>query len=211
MGDQLAGVLHEVRQQAKFGRGQADFRAAQAGLVVVEVHDQVTVLEPALSLRCRGGGPTEGGLHPGGQLGRKLIKTSDVMHVGEKVPLLPDDATMDRALIEMSAKSFGCVGIVGRDGRLAGIITDGDLRRHMDERLPQRKVTDVMTHEVVTCSLSTPVDETMEQMTRGRFRHLPVIEDGALIGIVSIGDIVKHHIAEVELEVSAMRGYLASG
>ena len=73
------------------------------------------------------------------------------------------------------------------------------------------KVTDVMTHEVVTCSLSTPVDETMEQMTRGRFRHLPVIEDGALIGIVSIGDIVKHHIAEVELEVSAMRGYLASG
>ena len=48
-------------------------------------------------------------------------------------------------------------------------------------------------------------------MTNGRFRHLPVIEDGALVGIISIGDVVKHHIAEVELEVSAMRGYLATG
>ncbi len=68
-----------------------------------------------------------------------------------------------------------------------------------------------MTRNVVSCTEATSVDETMEFMTQRRFRHLPVIEDGALVGIVSIGDVVKHHVAEVELEASAMRGYFATG
>jgi signal-transduction protein with cAMP-binding, CBS, and nucleotidyltransferase domain len=125
----------------------------------------------------------------------------------------PDDSVQEIAN-RLAQRKIGAIVIVGDNGVVDGIISERDLIRviaqHGAQAL-QMKVTDVMTHNVVTCSLSTPVDETMEQMTRGRFRHLPVIEDGALIGIVSIGDIVKHHIAEVELEVSAMRGYLASG
>jgi CBS domain-containing protein len=68
-----------------------------------------------------------------------------------------------------------------------------------------------MTRNVVSCTEACTIEEIMETMTRGRFRHLPVIKDDALVGIVSIGDIVKHHTAEVELEVTAMRGYLATG
>ncbi len=125
----------------------------------------------------------------------------------------PDDSVQEIAN-RLAQRKIGAIVIVGDNGVVGGIISERDLIRviaqHGAQAL-QMKVTDVMTHDVITCCLSTPVDETMELMTRGRFRHLPVIEDGALIGIVSIGDIVKHHIAEVELEVSAMRGYLASG
>jgi predicted transcriptional regulator len=68
-----------------------------------------------------------------------------------------------------------------------------------------------MTASVIFCQETSTIDEIMELMTQGRFRHVPVIEDGALVGIVSIGDIVKNHIAEVEMEVTAMRGYFATG
>ena len=68
-----------------------------------------------------------------------------------------------------------------------------------------------MTAEVQTCTRDHSLDDIMEVMTRGRFRHCPVVEDGELIGIISIGDVVKYHTAEVELEVTAMRGYLATG
>jgi CBS domain-containing protein len=68
-----------------------------------------------------------------------------------------------------------------------------------------------MTRNVITCTRDCTVDEVMEKMTNGRFRHMPVIEDGILAGIISIGDVVKHHTAEVELEVTAMRDYLATG
>ena len=68
-----------------------------------------------------------------------------------------------------------------------------------------------MTAAVISCQESSTLEEMMELMTLGRFRHVPVIEDGALVGIVSIGDIVKHHIAEVEMEVTAMRDYFATG
>ena len=72
-------------------------------------------------------------------------------------------------------------------------------------------VADVMTRNVVACGETSELDELMEMMTKGRFRHLPVIEDEALVGIISIGDVVRHHVAEVEMEVSAMRNYLATG
>jgi signal-transduction protein with cAMP-binding, CBS, and nucleotidyltransferase domain len=68
-----------------------------------------------------------------------------------------------------------------------------------------------MTREVVICSEADTLDELMATMTAGRFRHIPVVEDGALVGIVSIGDVVKHHIAEVEMEASALRTYLLAG
>jgi CBS domain-containing protein len=72
-------------------------------------------------------------------------------------------------------------------------------------------VSEVMTRNVVSCQETSELDELMEMMTKGRFRHLPVLDDDALVGIVSIGDVVKYHVAEVEMEVSAMRNYLATG
>jgi CBS domain-containing protein len=73
-------------------------------------------------------------------------------------------------------------------------------------------VSKVMTASVRTCFEASTLDELMSTMTQGRFRHVPVIDDNdALVGIISIGDVVKHHIAEVEMEVTAMREYLATG
>src|SRR5690606_24511307 len=83
--------------------------------------------------------------HPGGKLGAMLAYVRDVMHPREATPLLQSGSRMSEALLVMSAKSFGCVGIVGGDGRLAGIITDGDLRRHMGDNLLTLTVDEVMT------------------------------------------------------------------
>lgn len=125
----------------------------------------------------------------------------------------PDD-TVQEIASRLAQRKIGAIVIVGDGGKVAGIISERDLIRviaqHGSKAL-QMAVADVMTREVVVCTETTTVDEIMELMTQGRFRHLPVIEDGRLVGIVSIGDIVKHHIAEVELEVSAMRGYFATG
>ncbi len=85
------------------------------------------------------------GLHPGGRLGAKLKFIRDVMHTGSIVPLRPLGTVMADAIVEMTAKGFGCVGITGADGRLAGIITDGDLRRHMRTDLLAARVDDVMS------------------------------------------------------------------
>ena len=68
-----------------------------------------------------------------------------------------------------------------------------------------------MTHQVVTCQESDTLDELMSMMTTRRFRHMPVVADGDLMGIVSIGDVVKHHVAEIEMEATAMRAYIAHG
>ena len=125
----------------------------------------------------------------------------------------PDTALLDITQ-KLAAKRIGAIVIVGESGRVAGIISERDVIRALAERgvealnLP---VAEIMTRNVITCQESSPVDELMELMTKGRFRHLPVMEDDALVGIISIGDVVKNHIAEVEMEVSAMRGYLATG
>src|SRR5437763_10250256 len=82
--------------------------------------------------------------HPGGRLRRKLLRVGDIMHAGETVPLIDPDAPMSEALLIMTAKSFGCVGVCSPGGRLVGVITDGDLRRHMDDDLLSRRVSEIM-------------------------------------------------------------------
>src|SRR5208282_3145017 len=85
-------------------------------------------------------------LHPGGSLGRRLLRVSDIMHVDNQIPVTRPDASMSEALLVMTAKHFGCVGVVDDAGRLIGIVTDGDLRRHMGSTLLEKRVGDVMTH-----------------------------------------------------------------
>src|SRR5690606_14608528 len=99
-------------------------------------------------------------------------------------------------------------------GEVAGIISERDVIRRLSERgqaALSESALQAMTANVISCQETSTLDELMEIMTAGRFRHCPVIEDGALVGIVSIGDIVKNHIAEVEMEVTAMRDYFATG
>lgn len=122
--------------------------------------------------------------------------------------------TIEEIANRLAQRNIGAIIIVGDSGNVAGIISERDIIRLISkhgQKALSMTASDGMTREVVCCSRSNTLDEIMSMMTTGRFRHLPVIEDGALIGIVSIGDVVKHHTAEVELEVTAMRGYLATG
>lgn len=115
---------------------------------------------------------------------------------------------------KLSKKHIGAMVIVGSGGALAGIVSERDiihaLARHGGDAL-QMPVEAIMTRDVVSCSEHDSIDALMATMTAGRFRHVPVVEEGALVGLVSIGDVVKHHIAEVELEASALKSYLVAG
>ena len=125
----------------------------------------------------------------------------------------PNDSIQEIAL-RLAHRKIGAIVIVGDSGKVGGIISERDIIRLIAEHgagALDMSASDGMTREVVSCRGTNTLEEIMEMMTKGRFRHLPVIEDGALVGIISIGDVVKHHTAEVELEVTAMRGYLATG
>lgn len=114
----------------------------------------------------------------------------------------------------LASRKIGAIVVVGEAGRVAGIISERDIIRliaaHGAKALTM-PASAGMTANVKTCTRDNSLDDIMETMTHGRFRHCPVVEDGELIGIISIGDVVKYHTAEVELEVTAMRGYLATG
>ena len=134
-------------------------------------------------------------LHPGGQLARKLLKVSDIMHEGDAMPLVaPDDAMAD-VLITMTAKHFGCAGVAGPDGRLIGIITDGDLRRHMAPGLLETKARDIMTENPVSVPRQSLVAEALGIMNNKAITSVFVVEDGMPLGIVHIHDILYSGIA----------------
>jgi CBS domain-containing protein len=144
----------------------------------------------------------------------ELIIANILKVKGRTVATARTTDTVQDIASRLAQRKIGAIVIVGDGGAVSGIISERDLIRVIAQhgaKALQMSVTDVMTKDVVCCTEQTSVDEIMELMTRGRFRHLPVVEDGALVGIVSIGDVVKHHIAEVEMEVSAMRGYFATG
>ncbi|CAN1721504.1 CBS domain-containing protein [Hyphomicrobium sp. 1Nfss2.1] len=133
---------------------------------------------------------------------------------GRAVATARPDVTLLEIANKLAQKKIGAIVIVGERGDVVGIVSERDLIRKLGERGPEvlnEPVSQTMTSSVISCQESSTLDELMEVMTQGRFRHVPVIEDGALVGIVSIGDIVKNHIAEVEMEVTAMRGYFVTG
>ncbi len=125
----------------------------------------------------------------------------------------PDASVMDVAA-RLSARRIGAVVVTDKDGGLAGIISERDIMRVIGKHgasaldLP---VVDVMTRAVMTCREADTIDQLMSVMTEGRFRHLPVLENGKLAGIISIGDVVKHRVAEVEMEATLMRDYITAG
>ncbi|NQV82855.1 MAG: KpsF/GutQ family sugar-phosphate isomerase [Rhodospirillales bacterium] len=134
-------------------------------------------------------------LHPGGKLGRRLIKVSDIMHSGNDMPLISSECLMSDALIEMSAKSFGCVGIAGPDGLLQGVITDGDLRRHMSADLISKKTSDVMTKSAMSINPEMLVSVALGIMNIRSITNIFVTKDDRPVGILHIHDCLRAGVA----------------
>ncbi len=134
-------------------------------------------------------------LHPGGKLGQTLIKVGDVMHDGEELPLVAPDTGMREALLIMTTKRFGCVGVVGDDGKLAGIVTDGDLRRHMDNDLLNQRVDTVMTRQPQTIRPGALGAEALAKMNARNITSLFVVEAERPVGILHIHDLLRAGVA----------------
>ena len=133
--------------------------------------------------------------HPGGRLGQRLVRVRDIMHAGAGVPLATLGTAMSEALLVMTAKSFGCVGITDRDGVLAGIVTDGDLRRHMSDDLLTLSAETVMTPAPKVISPDALAAEALAVMNAASITSLFVVADRRPVGIVHIHDCLRAGVA----------------
>jgi arabinose-5-phosphate isomerase len=154
-------------------------------------------------LTRRGFGPADFRVfHPGGRLGARLSRVRDLMHTGDEMPLAPPETRMDAALVAMTAKRFGCLGIV-EDGRLAGIITDGDLRRALSPGAAQprasllaREAGEVMTRSPRTIRPDSLAAEALHAMEQRSITALFVVDEtGAPVGILHIHDLLRAGVA----------------
>jgi CBS domain-containing protein len=130
---------------------------------------------------------------------------------GSNVVTIEPTATLAQAAELLAERRIGAVLVLGVEGRLAGILSERDIVRTLAERgapVLDERVDQVMTRKVFTCSETDTVAQVMEQMTAGKFRHVPVIEQGRLVGMISIGDVVNHRLHEIESESKALREYI---
>lgn len=131
--------------------------------------------------------------HPGGKLGAMLRTAADVMHTGEELPLVAETAPMSEALLTMTSKAFGIVGVTDAEGRLTGVVTDGDLRRHISGLL-DRRVEEVMTRRPKTISAGLMASEALERMSRPAppVTALFVVDEaGRPVGVVHVHDLIR--------------------
>jgi len=129
--------------------------------------------------------------HPGGRLGANLLKVSEIMHTGERLPLVPSGAGMREAILEISRKGFGCVGVVGPEGLLDGIITDGDLRRHVEGDLLSMTVDQVMTREPKTVVRDTLAATALQIINSSEITALIIADGKKPLGIVHLHDLLR--------------------
>jgi arabinose-5-phosphate isomerase len=134
-------------------------------------------------------------LHPGGRLGAALTFVRDLMHTGPEMPLKPIGTPMSDAIVEMSAKGWGCVGITDAGGQLIGIITDGDLRRHMRPDLLDARVEDVMTRGPNTVCPDQLAGEALEILNSLKRTVLFVVEGNRAVGLVHMHDLLRAGVA----------------
>jgi arabinose-5-phosphate isomerase len=132
-----------------------------------------------------------GMLHPGGKLATLLQTVGHIMHTGSTMPLSPLGARMSEAILEMTAKGFGCVGITDPGGLLVGIITDGDLRRHMHDRLLDVRVDEVMTRGPKTVRRDQLLSETLDMLNTMKVTALFAVEGGKPVGIIHVHDLLR--------------------
>jgi CBS domain-containing protein len=128
-----------------------------------------------------------------------------------EVVTVEPNITLKSAVALLAAKRIGALLILGVDNRVAGILSERDIVRALAERGASalyEPVSQVMTRKVSTCTESETISAIMERMTDGKFRHVPVVDQGRLVGIVSIGDVVKHRLQEMERDSAALRDYI---
>lgn len=129
---------------------------------------------------------------------------------GHQIVSVEPDAKLSAAIGLLAEKKIGAV-LVMNQSRLEGILSERDIVRVLGERgagVLDAPVSEVMTRKVVTCKETDTVAELMEMMTTGKFRHLPVVDNGKVVGLISIGDIVKRRVQEYEAEQAALRDYI---
>jgi CBS domain-containing protein len=130
---------------------------------------------------------------------------------GSDVVTIKPTATLDEAIATLAEHRIGALVVLGADQRVIGILSERDIIRVLAERgagALKEPLAQTMTRVVVTCAEADTMSELMERMTRGRFRHIPVVEQDRLVGIISIGDVVKQRLGEMARESEALRDYI---
>ena len=133
--------------------------------------------------------------HPGGKLGSILKRVSDLMHVGQEMPILDENANMQAVLLEMTSKRLGCVGFVNQAGDLTGILTDGDLRRCLSAKILEEKAVDLMTRNPKTISPNAMTAEALKIMHDKKITNLFVLENKKPVGVIHIHDLLNNGVA----------------
>ena len=132
-------------------------------------------------------------------------------HKGSDVFSIEPTATLETAVKTLAKHRIGALLVLGPDRRLIGVVSERDIVRALAEQgaaVLTQPLSQVMTRKVVTCSQTETVGGIMERMTTGRFRHVPVVEQDQVVGIISIGDVVKYRLHEMERESAALRDYI---
>jgi len=132
---------------------------------------------------------------------------------GSDVVTIAPTANLSEAVKLLAERRIGAVIVTGADNRVAGILSERDIVRALGERGADAlgdNIAAVMTRKVTTCVETDTVSDIMERMTTGKFRHVPVVEQGRLAGVISIGDVVKFRVEEIERESDALREYIAT-
>ena len=134
--------------------------------------------------------------HPGGKLGSILKRVSDLMHVGEEMPILEENANMQAVLLEMTSKRLGCVGFINQSGELVGMLTDGDLRRCLSATILEKKAYEVMTKNPKTILPDAMIAEALKIMHDKKITNLFVVEkDNIPVGVIHIHDLLNNGVA----------------
>jgi arabinose-5-phosphate isomerase len=133
--------------------------------------------------------------HPGGSLGAKLKFVADVMHTGDRLPLALETESMSQALVTMTAKALGCLGVVDARGHFIGIVTDGDLRRHMGRDLLTSTVGQIMSRKPKTIASTLLASAALEQINVSRITALFVVDQGKPVGVVHVHDLLRLGVA----------------
>ena len=130
-------------------------------------------------------------IHPGGNLGKDLKQVEEIMHVGGSLPLANENEKMNKTLLTMTRKSFGCIGVLNKNKNLIGIITDGDLRRNMNDKLFKLKAKELMTKNPTTGNKNMLIGEALSVMNSKKITNLFICEKNKPIGIIHMHDLLR--------------------
>jgi CBS domain-containing protein len=192
-------------------RSAANRRCIKAHIIPRVGADDAMELEPSSLCSCKTGTPRVSIVTGEGR--RPMTVKTIVSRKGRDVVTVEPSATLEAAIAILADHRIGAVVVLGADRRVIGILSERDIVRALAEfgaDALNKRLAQVMTRDVATCGEAETAVSIMERMTTGKFRHIPVVERDQLVGIVSIGDIVKHRLWVMEQESAALRDYIQS-